>query len=80
MNFTLTGMRIMCKFGAPMKWANGHLAISCQEEVFLKEVDDILFYLDSYLESELEWMDALEDLVNEVPDDVDSDVDEILRR
>ena len=52
------------------------MAISCQEEVFLQEVDDILFYLDSYLESELEWMDALEDLVNEVPDDVDSDVDE----
>ena len=39
-------------------------------------MDDVLFYLDSYLESELEWMDALEDLENEVPEDVDSDVDE----
>ena len=47
-----------------------------EEEVLLKEVDDVLFYLDSYLESELEWMDALENLENEVPEDVDSDVDE----
>ena len=47
-----------------------------EAEVFMKEVDDVLFYLDSYLESELEWMDALEDLENEVPEDVDSDVDE----
>ena len=47
-----------------------------EAEVFMREVDDVLFYLDSYLESELEWMDALEDLENEVPEDVDSDVDE----
>ena len=45
-----------------------------EEEVFMREV--VLFYLDCYLESELEWMDALEDLENEVPEDVDSDVDE----
>ena len=44
-----------------------------EEEVFLKEVDDVLFYLDSYLESELEWMDALEDLENEEPEDADLD-------
>ena len=44
-----------------------------EEEVFLKEVDDVLFYLDSYLESELEWMDALEDLENEEPEDEDLD-------
>ena len=47
-----------------------------EAEVFMREVDDVLFYLDSYLESELEWMDALEDLENEVPEEVDSDVDE----
>ena len=47
-----------------------------EAEVFMREVDDVLFYLDSYLESESEWMDALEDLENEVPEDVDSDVDE----
>ena len=47
-----------------------------EEEVFMREMDDVLFYLDCYLESELEWMDALEDLENEVPEDVDSDVDE----
>ena len=44
-----------------------------EKEVFLKEVDDVLFYLDSYLESELEWMDALEDLENEEPEDEDLD-------
>ena len=47
-----------------------------EEEVFLKEVDDVLFYLECYLESEIEWIDALEDLENEAPPD-DVDVDEI---
>ena len=55
------------------QWPFGNLL--SEEEVFLNEVDDVLFYLDSYLESELEWMDALENLENEVPEDVDSDVD-----
>ena len=40
-----------------------------EAEVFMREVDDVLFYLDSYLESELEWMDALEDLENEMAED-----------
>ena len=48
-----------------------------EEEVLLKEVDDVLFYLDSYLEAELEWMDRMEDEENEDSDafDDDSDID-----
>ena len=49
-----------------------------EEEVFLNEVEEVLFSLECYLENEIEWMDALEDLENEAPpEDVDSDVDEI---
>ena len=48
-----------------------------KEEVFLNEVEEVLFSLECYLENEIEWMDALEDLENEAPpEDVDSDVDE----
>ena len=47
-----------------------------EEEVFLNEVEEVLFYLECHLESEIEWMDALEDLENEAPPD-DVDVDEI---
>ena len=48
-----------------------------EEEVFLKEVEEVLFSLECYLENEIEWMDAMEDLENEAPpEDVDSDVDE----
>ena len=47
------------------------------EEVFLNEVEEVLFSLECYLENEIEWMDGLEDLENEAPrEDVDSDVDE----
>ena len=42
-----------------------------EAEVFMREVDDVLFDLDCYLESEWEWMDALEDLENEVAEDAD---------
>ena len=45
-----------------------------EEEVFNREVDDVLFSLESYLEAELEWMDMMEDAENEESDD-DSDVD-----
>ena len=49
-----------------------------EAEVFMREVDDVLFYLDCYLESELEWMDAMEDLENEVAEDADdSDDDDV---
>ena len=49
-----------------------------EAEVFMREVDDVLFYLDSYLESELEWMDAMEDLENEMAEDADdSDDDDV---
>ena len=50
-----------------------------EEEVLLKEVDDVLFYLDSYLEAELEWMDRMEDEENEDADafDDDSDIDDV---
>ena len=47
-----------------------------EEEVFDREVEDVLFGLECYLEVELEWMDMMEDLENEEPDDDDdSDVD-----
>ena len=45
-----------------------------EEEVFNREVDDVLFGLECYLEAELEWMDMMEDEENEESDD-DSDVD-----
>ena len=45
-----------------------------EEEVFNREVEDVLFSLESYLEAELEWMDMMEDEENEESDD-DSDVD-----
>ena len=46
------------------------------EEVLLNDIDDVLFYLDSYLENELEWMDRMEDEENEDSDiDDDSDID-----
>ena len=45
-----------------------------EEEVFNREMDDVLFGLECYLEAELEWMDRMEDEENEESDD-DSDVD-----
>ena len=45
-----------------------------EEEVFNREVEDVLFGLECYLEAELEWMDRMEDEENEESDD-DSDVD-----
>ena len=47
-----------------------------EEEVFDREVEDVLFGLESYLEAELEWMDRMEDEENEESDDdSDDDVD-----
>ena len=43
-----------------------------EEEVFHREVDHILFDLDSHLEAELDWMDQMENEENEV-DDIDDD-------
>ena len=41
-------------------------------------MDDILFSLESFLDNEIEWMDALEDLENEVAEDADdSDDDDV---
>ena len=50
-----------------------------EDEVLLKDIDDVLFYLDSYLEAELEWMDRMEDEENEDSDafDDDSDIDDV---
>ena len=50
-----------------------------EEEVLLKDIDDVLFYLDSYLEAELEWMARMEDEENEDSDafDDDSDIDDV---
>ena len=42
--------------------------------MFNREVEDVLFSLESYLEAELEWMDMMEDEENEESDN-DSDVD-----
>ena len=47
-----------------------------EEEVFLNEVEEVLFSLESYLDNEIEWMDALEDLENEVAEDADDDSDD----
>ena len=46
-----------------------------EEELFNREVEDVLFKLEYYLDAEIEWMDAMEDLENEVPEDDDSDED-----
>ena len=44
-----------------------------EEEVFMREVEDVLFSLECYLEADLEWMDSLDD--DEESDDDDSDDD-----
>ena len=44
------------------------------EEIFAREVKDVFFSLESYLDAEIEWMDMMEDEENEESDD-DSDVD-----
>ena len=47
-----------------------------EEELFLRELDDVLFLLECYLEAELEWMDRIGDEENaESDDDEDSDDD-----
>ena len=40
-----------------------------EEELFLKEVDDVLFLLECYLEAELEWMDRIGNEENVESDD-----------
>ena len=48
------------------------------EEVFNREVEHVLWDLDSHLEAELDWMDQMENEENEVDDiDDDSDYDDI---
>ena len=37
-------------------WQQAH-----REEVLIREVEDVLFGLECYLEAELEWMDSLDD-------------------
>ena len=44
-----------------------------EEEVLIREVEDVLFSLECYLEADLEWMDSLDD--DEESDDDDSDDD-----
>ena len=46
-----------------------------EEELFMREVDDVLFGLECHLEAELEWMNRMEDEENEEPDDIDDDSD-----
>ena len=43
-----------------------------EAELFLREVDDVLFDLECYLEAELEWMDSMGDEADAESDD-DSD-------
>ena len=44
-----------------------------EEELYNREVEDVLFELEYYLEAELEWMDRMEDEENEESDDLDDD-------
>ena len=47
-----------------------------EEELFNREIEDVLFRLDCYLEAELEWMDRIENEENEESDEsgeLDSD-------
>ena len=47
-----------------------------EAELFLREVDDVLFDLECYLEAELEWMDSMGDEADaESYDDSDDDYD-----
>ena len=46
-----------------------------EAELFLREVDDVLFDLECYLEAELEWMDSIGDVADAESDDDDSDGD-----
>ena len=45
-----------------------------EEELFMKEVDDVLFGLECHLEAELDWMDQMENEEDEL-DDIDDDSD-----
>ena len=42
-----------------------------EEELFNREIEDVLFGLDSYLEAELEWLDQIENEENEESDESD---------
>ena len=44
------------------------------EEMFYREVDNVLFDLECHLEAELDWMDRMENEENEL-DDIDDDSD-----
>ena len=44
-----------------------------EEELFLREVDDVLFLLECDLEAELEWMDNIENQMNEEPEEYESE-------
>ena len=59
-----------------MKWANGLLGTDSQRQSYSsREVDDVLFDLECYLEAELEWMDSMGDEADAESDDDDSDDD-----
>ena len=45
-----------------------------EEELFMREVDDVLFGLECHLEAELDWMDQMENEEDEL-DDIDDDSD-----
>ena len=44
-----------------------------EEEVLIREVEDVLFSLECYLEADLEWMDSLDDDAESDDDDSDDD-------
>ena len=48
-----------------------------EEEQLLREVDDVLFSLECYLENEIEWMDKIEDQENGLYDDDDDDYSDV---
>ena len=44
-----------------------------EEEVLIREVEDVLFSLECYLEADLEWMDSLDDEAESEDDDSDDE-------
>ena len=53
------------------QWPFGNMLT--EEEVLIREVEDVLFGLECYLEAELEWMDSIDDDAESDDDDSDDD-------
>ena len=53
------------------QWPFGNMLT--EEEVLIREVEDVLFSLECYLEADLEWMDSLDHDAESDDDDSDDD-------